>query len=367
MTSFAPDGPRPRSRRGDTQPDAELPLVRPVVRTFSDIEPEEVPWLWLGRIPRGRLTLFVGVPGGGKSFVTCDLAARISTGRDFPDGAPGQSGDVILIACEDGPGDTIRPRLDALGADPSRVHLLEGVSRRDGGPAELPFTLRDIETLTQVLDQLPETRLVVIDPIGSYLGSTMDANRENEVRSILQPLADLARRYDIAILLVAHRRKGGAATADETVLGSRAFTGLARSVMHLMRLKENPGRRLLMSGKINVGREMTGLAFRITGDPATIQWEADPITEHVDEILARENPAGVPGPRPEVRASAEQWLSELLANGPLATAVIEQEAKDAGFAWRTMQRAMTSLGVKSRKSGFGAGWQWHLEGTRPPP
>ena len=216
--------------------------------SFDEIEPQEVQWLWPGRIPQGRLTLLVGAPGGGKSFVCCDIAARISTGRDMPDGSTGSLGDTILIACEDDPGDTLRPRLDALGAEVSRIHLLRGVNAQGHNQESSPrlFTLADIAALEDALQRRPETRLIVVDPIGSYLGSRVDAYRDNEVRSVLAPLAELARRRNVAVLLVAHTKKGGASTADESALGSRAFTGIARSVLHLMRPKENPSRRLLL-------------------------------------------------------------------------------------------------------------------------
>ncbi len=94
---------------------------------MADVAPVAVDWLWPGRIPAGRMTLLVGRPGEGKSFVTCDWAARISRGSPWPDGALCKMGSVILMSAEDDPGDTIRPRLDAAGADCSRIYLLRAV------------------------------------------------------------------------------------------------------------------------------------------------------------------------------------------------------------------------------------------------
>src|SRR5215510_9339709 len=92
---------------------------------LSTVEPKDVDWLWPGRIPRAMLTLLVGDPENGKSYVTLDLAARVSTGRDWPDGATGSApADVLILQAEDDPAVTLRPRLDQLGADAERVFTL---------------------------------------------------------------------------------------------------------------------------------------------------------------------------------------------------------------------------------------------------
>lgn len=79
--------------------------------------PEPVNWLWLGRIPLGKLTLVDGDPGLGKSALMADFAARVSAGRPWPDHSLCEAGGVVLLSAEDGLADTIRPRLDAAGGD----------------------------------------------------------------------------------------------------------------------------------------------------------------------------------------------------------------------------------------------------------
>src|SRR5262249_50795304 len=106
---------------------------QPILTCLADIKPQEVAWLWPNRIPLGRLTIFAGRPGDGKSFLTMELAARVTTGRDFPDGTPCPRGSVIVASAEDDPADTIRPRLDAAGADVERVFLLSGVMSAPAG------------------------------------------------------------------------------------------------------------------------------------------------------------------------------------------------------------------------------------------
>lgn len=244
----------------------------PVLVCLADVEPREVQWLWPGRVPLGRITLLVGRPSEGKSFLTTDMAARITSGRLWPDGTACPSGSVILVCAEDDPGDTIRPRLDAHLADVSRVHLLSAVRRisDNGQPHEVLFTLADVVALEAALQTHPDCKLIVVDPIGSFLGGKTDAHRDNEVRGVLAPVARLAEKYGPAVLVVAHRRKGAGSIADDLALGSRAFTGIARAVWHLSRDSSDKGRRLLLPGKNNLAPEGSGLAFRIIDTPPVI-------------------------------------------------------------------------------------------------
>lgn len=344
----------------------------PVLVCLADVEPREIKWLWPGRVPMGRITLLVGRPGEGKSFLTTDMAARITTGTPWPDGSDCPAGSVILVSAEDDPADTIRPRLDAHNADVRKVHLLSAVRRlgEDGQPYEMLFTLADVAALEAALKALPDCRLIVVDPIGSFLGGNTDAHRDNEVRSVLAPVAKLAEKYGPAVLVVAHRRKSAGSIADDLALGSRAFTGIARAVWHLSRDNENKTRRLLLPGKNNLAPEGNGLAFTIAGDPAVVVWERDPVAMSADDALAKENGFGgedvKPGPQPEARSHAAEWLRELLKAGPMEVAKIKEEAKAAGYAWRTLHRAKDELGIRPYRERFGGNWTWKLPDAPAP-
>ena len=152
----------PSAQQDPTQP-------RPDVIRLDKVEPSVVRWLWESRIALGKLTLIAGDPGLGKSFLTLDLCARVSTGAAFPgeryaDGRPMDRlpGVAILLSAEDDPADTIRPRLEAAGADLQRVALVRGV--KTVGP-DRAFNLRtDIGYLRGMCKAEPETKLIVIDP-----------------------------------------------------------------------------------------------------------------------------------------------------------------------------------------------------------
>ena len=104
----------------------------PVLMRFNGIEPEPVDWLWYGRLAVGKLHILMGEPGLGKSWLSLDLAARISTGRAWPDGLAGCEGDVLVLSAEDGPADTVRPRLDVLGSGLQPNPSLPGIEERQG-------------------------------------------------------------------------------------------------------------------------------------------------------------------------------------------------------------------------------------------
>src|SRR5438105_15774109 len=103
----------------------EQPAAR--VRRVGDLVSREIAWLWPGRLALGKLAIVEGDPGLGKSLLTLDLCARLSSGRPFPNDAasPGPATALVLNG-EDGAEDTIRPRLLALEADVNRAFVLEG-------------------------------------------------------------------------------------------------------------------------------------------------------------------------------------------------------------------------------------------------
>jgi len=333
----------------------------PVLVCLADVPAMPIRWLWPGRMALGRITVLVGRPGEGKSFLTTDMAARVTTGSAWPDGSTGVSGSAILICAEDDPSDTIRPRLDALGADTRRVHLLSMVrhTTSDGRRCESMFSLADLPALEQALRAHRDCKLVVVDPIGSFLGAGADSHRDTDVRAVLAPVAKLAELYGPAVLVVAHRRKSAGAMADDLTMGSRAFTGIARAVWHLTRDSQNKSRRLLLPGKNNLAAEGTGLAFSIGGTPAVLSWENNPVALTADEAVRQESGehAGADSPQ---RRQAMMWLKKRLADGPVRLDEIKIEAQATGLSRRTLFRARDELDLHSYRDGNTGRWMWAL-------
>lgn len=334
----------------------------PVIVRLSDVQPEEVSWLWPGRIALGKLTLIAGDPGLGKSFLTLDLAARVSRGVPWPD-APGvaqPTGGVVLLNAEDGVADTIHPRLDAAGADMNRIVALEAVRSvgERGRESMRTFDLsRDLLALECAIRVVGECRLVVIDPITAYLGAT-DSHKNAEVRGLLAPLGELAARHRVAVIAVTHLNKSGSGPAIYRAIGSLAFTAAARSAWAVCKAPDEDRRRLLLPIKNNIAPDAGGLAYRIAscgiGTRPAVEWMGA-VSLSADDALGVERTDG----RSE-RDDAGEWLRELLQGGPRLTTEVEAEANAAGFKMATVRRAKAALGIKVRKRGYGGKWEWAL-------
>jgi putative DNA primase/helicase len=333
-----------------SQPEPSVIMVR-----TSEIVPESVGWLWQGFIAIGRLTGLVGYPGLGKSQVGLDLAATVSTGRDFPGGTSnGKAGDVIILSAEDDPADTIVPRLIAAGADRGRIHIVKAVKDGNG---ERPFNLSvDLDRLEREYD-LRKVKLLVIDPVSSYLGP---ANRNNggEVRLIQHRLASFAAKHDLAVLMVHHLNKSSGASAITRIMGSTEWGAVPRAVFLVT---EEPGtdRRLFLPLKNNLGPDRIGYAFRIEKrivedgiNTSAVVWDHDPTTITADEALA----AAAKNKKP--MSAAVDFVQQALSDGPMDQTEIVRLGKEAGFTEKNLRTAREKLGVKPTKDGFGANGKW---------
>src|SRR5215475_12167913 len=194
-------------------------------RHVDTIAPEQVFWLWRRRIPLGNLTILDGDPGLGKTALTLDLAARLSSGRPLPDDdrIASPTG-VVLINAEDGLADTIRPRLDAAGADCRQIVAFD--------LQHLPILPRDVPLLREAIRDIAAS-LVVIDPIMGLIAAAFDAYRDQDVRLVLNPLTALAQETGCAILPVRHLTKSPGPKALYRGSGSIAFAAAARSLLVL--------------------------------------------------------------------------------------------------------------------------------------
>jgi hypothetical protein len=333
----------------------------------SDVTPVAIPWGWPGRIPLGRGTLVAGRPGLGKTLLLCDIAATVTRGRHWPDGAGSTpAGDVILMSAEDDPADTLVPRLQAAGADLDRVHFLRGAWAKtaDGKTVRKGIDLQaGLPLIEDAAGKLPALKLLVIDPIGSYMGRGVDSHRDNEVRGALDGVNRLAGERGFALVFIAHVNKSSLNQfADDSVLGSRAFTGIVRAVHHLIRDPENKGRLLFAPGKCNIAVAPTTLAYTLeavklpTGEYPRVVWNPDPIDATADDFIGtsagRSTPSRTAGGRDgSERAEAGAFLLLMLADGPKPVPVIKKATAAAGHSWGTVKRAKAETGITGRPKG----------------
>jgi len=241
-----------------------------VYEVLSEVKREEVPWLWPGYIPRGMLTLLTGDVGQGKSYITLDVAARLSTGKEWPeDTGTAPLGTTILLSAEDVPQYVIGPRLDLLGADSSRIVKIEAI--KEGGDKEREFNLgMDLERLETFIKDMGAI-LVVIDPVNSYFPQKRDSYSDVEVRAVLSPLARMAAKLGVAIVAVMHLNKDEEKKALNRIMGSTAYAAIARMILTTGSGDEGET-RLFGALKCSVGPLPPTLTYTIDGEG--LHWES---------------------------------------------------------------------------------------------
>ncbi|KKB62461.1 hypothetical protein WM40_17305 [Robbsia andropogonis] len=327
----------------------------------SDVVPEAISWLWRYWLPAGKLTLLAGSPGTGKTTIALSLAAMVSKGNVWPDGAPNTgAGTVLMWSSEDNPADTLVPRLIAAGADLKRIHFISNVAGPEG--EILPFDpARDIGLLGERLAQMGGATLLILDPIVSAVAG--DAHRVNDVRRDLQALVDMAGAYRCAVLGISHFAKGGKGTSPaERVIGSQAFVALARMV--LVAAKDDAAeRRILARAKSNIAPDDGGISYTLEQVDASGIEASRVVWGELVEGSARDILGDVEAFDDEEKTDQEEaqdFLAGMLADGPKRASELKRDADGAGFQWKTLQRAATRMGVDRRKIGMKDGWEWAL-------
>lgn len=333
----------------------------PVLVRLADVESELVEWCWVGRIAYGKSNLVVGDPGLGKSQLMTLIAARVSAGTPWPDGGRPPLSPVLMLTAEDGLADTVRPRLDSHGGDPSKVSVLTAV-RNDVGAPGLFSLENDLAALERAIDATG-ARVVTIDPLAAYLAGN-DSHNDGEVRAVLAPLAELAERRHIAVVAVMHLTKGQQKKLLYRAQGSIAFVAAARVVLAVGQDPDVPGRRLLVSVKNNLSQEAPALAFRVT--ERGIVFEDRPVAGTADALLeSDETPTR--SERRE-REDAKTFLRAALATGPVSSKQLREDARANGIAERTLWRAKSELGVDTQRAATPGGkhaWYWFLNPATP--
>lgn len=331
---------------------------------LADVKPEAVNWLWPGWIPRGRLTMVAGDPGVGKSWFTQAVAASVTVGRGLCGEQDSQ--DVILIALEDDPADTLRPRLEALGADLGRVHVYQTVRDvdRKGKPVERGLTFPEDAALLADLIKQTGAALVVIDPLVAAQNAAIDSHRQAAMRSILQPLHDAAQNTGAAVVFTVHLRKSGSDNILYRACGSIDLVAAVRTAIVVGCDPGDPERRGAAVFKSNLAELPDPIAFRLENGCMLIEHQPA-VDLAADKLLG-------PVAGSEERSAVDEavdFLRELLVNGPVEAKAAIKEAKAAGIAEKTLRRGKMAIGIVATPvkddNGKVVAWQWQLPGEPP--
>jgi putative DNA primase/helicase len=349
--------------------DEASPRPEVMLLNGSNLTPEPIQWLWRYWLALGKLHILAGAPGQGKTTIALAFAATVTKGGRWPDGTSCEVGNVLIWSGEDDPADTLLPRLLAAGADKARCYFVSGT--RINGEVHSFDPARDMFALEEQAQRIGGIKLLIVDPVVSAVAG--DSHKNTEVRRALQPLVDLANRLDTAVVGISHFSKGGAGGDPASrVVGSIAFTAVARVVLVAAKLKGEEGelaRRVLARGKSNIGPDDGGFEYHIEqSEPlhgihaSSILWGSS-LEGSARELLAESEVDKGSADGASVKAEAQEFLIQLLKDGPSPTKYVEAETKAAGIAWRTVRRASDALGVKKRKIQDAWYWERPFEGN----
>ncbi len=321
---------------------------------LAEVEPEPINWLWPNYFPISKINLISGDPGAGKTWLCLDLAARLSTGRDWPDGSPcSERGNSLILSCEDGAADTFRPRLDKLKADLSGISILQI-------PLDLSNGAGRSALISEIRHRNP--KLIIIDPILDFSGR-VNPNAVDQVRAMLTPLSEIAERASAALILTSHLNKSSVMQAIYRTAGSASgWVGKARAVFMVIKDKMNqeanqPFRRLFAPIKTNLSPiEPQAYFFHISDNPG-LTYERVPEDFNLENFLASDHREL--GPQLE---EARSFLTVLLKTGPAAAMEVIRQAQEAGIKEKTLLRAKKLLDIRVFREGGSHGrWIWGLE------
>jgi putative DNA primase/helicase len=360
-------GGEQRDHTGDETGDDESDEL--VIATAADLEMCGVDWLWPGRFARGKFGLVAGLPDMGKGQIAAFIAAAVTAAIALPcDEGNAPQGNVVWFNAEDGERDTVLPRLVAAGADPKRIHFVNGV--RVSGEDKMFNLVTDLRLLRKAIERIGNVVLVIIDPVSAYLGvGKVDGRSATDVRGVLTPLKDMAEEAHIAVIGIAHfNKKDDIKSALLRVSDSIAYVAAARHVYAVLDDPEDKNSKLFVKAKNNLAPDKKalryGMGVRKVGHDAKlgVDIEAPFIVWHPQHVDISANEAMAAAEGHTAKREAREFLLEHLEAGPVKFDDIVDAAKQEGIAEKTLRRAKKDLGIKSCKEhGRTDGpWFWQL-------
>lgn len=368
-----------RAKFDGQPPDPDVDADALILERACDVLITPTRWLWPGRIPMGRLTLLAGDDSAGTSLVAMDIAARVSRGAAWPDeptptkpaleaevadarseaGTPTtapagkRSTRVIVCTARDELAETVAPRLLRAGADMRRVRCLDGAWRgrpdwRSRWTREVRLP-EDFGSLRAAIRELPDVRLLILDPIEPFFASTLGRS-ESYMEQAADALRAIALQMDVAIIGVTELRRGGGRGLVPAAR-PKALASLARAAWGIVRYPQSPGRSLMVPLKMLVDGEGPPLEF--TCSDGRINWKEGAAALTTEDLPRAE--------RMGAKAStAAAWLLKLLSDGGRLVCEIQQLARESGIS-RTLLRTVTAeLGIRMERIGYQGKSRWAL-------
>lgn len=337
---------------------------------LSDVRLRPVDWIIPGWLPRGKITLLAGPPGAGKTTLAIKIASLITTGGKWADGTAISRGSVVGVFGEDDLADTVAPNFHANGADLERVMFANAAST--AGSEATPFDPAEhLALLTETLRKRADVRLVIIDPAMAVARNAKDEYRAGDIRLALEPVQELAKEANVAVLGLVHflkRHNSSGSGVLDRVSGSQAWTQVARMVWAADKTETGP---TLMKVKANTSDSLGGFTYAIREIPLPVEFRGRavpgreltfgaPVAGDADAVFGTAKPeADRDAP---ARDAAREFLEIMFADqkGPTSWDDIEAEGKREGYKGITLRRARDQLRAERhiRSKKIGGKWFW---------
>lgn len=311
----------------------------------NQIEPKEIEWLWYPYIPFGKLTTIQGDPGEGKSTFALNLAAQITRGESFPfSDTEIEPMNVIYQNTEDDLDDTVIPRFIKAGGDTDRIFFIDESSE--------PLTFNDVERIDAAIKETG-AKVIIFDPLVSYIGETVSMNNANEMRAQFNKLIRIGKENHCAIIIVEHMNKNSDKKSLYRAVGSIDTVAAARSCLVIATYKEEKNKAMAVS-KCNLAEKGAAVQFNITN--GRIEWLK--LIDITADQLLRSSSFSVGEDQTTKLEAAQDCLLNILRDGPRPQQEIIAIMDELGISQRTAEEAKRKLGIRSVKQN--ASWKWVL-------
>lgn len=305
---------------------------------MADVKEEEITWLYQPYVPRGKVTICAAYPGTGKTYLLCYMTACVSTGRSFFNQVPFkcEPGRAIYLTAEDGIGDTIKKRLRICGANMTNIATVTEKTALQFDSPEIEEYMRDFK---------PD--LMIFDPFQAYIGAEINMNAPNETRDKLNRIADLAEKYEVAVVLICHFNKNGKGDAITRVLGSTDIMGICRSYIALGPVPGEDDIKFMSHEKSSLAKRGKTILFEIDPDKGGVVYLGEN-TLTMDDYTAIRNKKRVSN-APAVEA-AKQFIITNMPEGRRLAKELKNLAAANKISDGSLQRAREELGIITKKT-----------------
>ena len=222
---------------------------------------------------------------------------------------------IIYQTTEDDADDTVVPRFNSAG----------------GNGENLIFIKEDEKSLSFGDNRIAEAiekyhaKLLILDPMSSYIGEGCSMNNANETRAEFNHLMAVAKDTSCAIVIIAHMNKMKDTNPLYRTNGSIDIAGAARSILAITRTpnKEAPAERYMVQVKSNLAPTGSAILFEVAEKGVNFISEMEMTAEQAFQSLAPK--MGRPN---EKEIKVKEFIKEMLKNG---------EKQQGGKAQRTQE------------------------------